>query len=82
MRAVSPRFLSELNDQLCHCQHQGSRRGGQVNIDTAGCRNRIVVERAFNKLKNWRGLVTRRDKYATNYRGNAILASIVLWLQA
>ena len=43
-------------------------------------KNRNVVERAFNKLKNWRGLATRYDKHALMYRGGMVLASIVLWL--
>jgi transposase len=39
-----------------------------------------VIERAFNRLKNWRGLATRYDKLALVYRGSMVLASIVLWL--
>jgi transposase len=39
-----------------------------------------VVERAFNHLKNWRGLATRYDKHALVYRGGVVLASILLWL--
>ena len=44
-------------------------------------KGRHVVERAFNKLKNWRGLATRYE-HALTYRGGMVLASIVLWLQA
>ena len=40
--------------------------------------HRNDVERAFNKLKNWRGLATRYDKHALIYRGGMVLASIVL----
>ena len=43
-------------------------------------KNRNVVERAFNHLKNWRGLATRYDKYALVYRGGVVLAAILLWL--
>lgn len=39
-----------------------------------------MVERAFNKLKNWRGPAFRYDKHALVYRGDMVLASIVLWL--
>jgi len=42
---------------------------------------RNVVERAFNLLKQWRGLATRYDKHAVNYRGAAVLAAILTWLR-
>ncbi len=45
-------------------------------------KNRNVVERGFNSLKNWRGLATRYDKYAITFRGSMVLAAIVLWLNA
>ncbi len=37
--------------------------------------------RAFNQLKNWRGLATRYDKHALVYRGGRVLAAILLWLR-
>jgi transposase len=43
-------------------------------------KNRNVVERAVNRLKNWRRLATRYDKQAIVYRGGMVLASIVLWV--
>jgi len=39
-----------------------------------------VIERAFNQLKNWRGIATRYDKHALVYRGGVVLASTLLWL--
>lgn len=44
--------------------------------------NRNVIERAFNQLKNWRGIGTRYDKHALVYRGGIVLAAITLWLRA
>jgi transposase len=41
-----------------------------------------VVERCINRLKQWRGLATRYEKRAVNYRAMAVIASIVLWLEA
>jgi transposase len=38
-----------------------------------------VVKRCFNRLKQWRGIATRYDKTARNYRGGVLLASLVLW---
>ncbi len=42
-------------------------------------RDRNVVERAFNRLKGWRGVATRYDKLARNYRAGVIVACIVLF---
>jgi transposase len=39
------------------------------------------VERCINRLKQWRGLATRDEKRAVNYRALVVLASIVLWLE-
>jgi len=61
---------------------KGSRGGRPVGFDAEDYKNRNVVERAFNKLKNWRGLATRYDKHALIYRGGMVLASIILWLTA
>ena len=65
-----------------HRENRGSRGGWPAGLDAEGYKNRNVVERAFNKLKNWRGLATRYDKHALIYRGGMVLASIVLWLTA
>ena len=77
-----PAVILEPEDQLGHRKNRGSRGGRPVNFDTQDYKNRNVVERAFNKLKNWRGLATRYDKYAITYRGSMVLACLVLWLQA
>jgi transposase len=39
------------------------------------------VERCINRLKQWRGLATRYEKRALNYRAMLVLAAIVLWLE-
>jgi transposase len=43
--------------------------------------SRNVVERFFNRMKHWRALASRYDKYAVVYRGGIILAAIVDWLK-
>jgi len=51
-----------------------------VDFDASDYKHRNVVERAFNHMKNWRGLATRYYKHALVYRGGAVLAAIMLWL--
>ena len=41
---------------------------------------RNLIERLFNKLKNWRRIATRYDKTAESYLGFVALASVKLWL--
>ena len=49
-------------------------------FDAEDYKNRNVVERFFNRIKHWRGIASRFDKYAVVYRGGIILAAIVDWL--
>jgi transposase len=76
VKAVIP----EKGDAIARRKAKGSAGGRPLAFDAADYKNRNVVERAFNKLKNWRGLATRYDKHALVYRGGVVLASIVLWL--
>jgi transposase len=39
-----------------------------------------VVERCVNRLKRWRGIATRFEKRAANYRALVLLAALLLWL--
>jgi len=72
--------IPEPGDQITNRARRGSRGGRPVAFDAADYRNRNVIERAFNQLKNWRGIATRYDKHALVYRGGVVLASILLWL--
>jgi len=72
--------IPERADQISNRKNRGSAGGRPVGFDAEEYKNRNVVERAFNRLKNWRGLATRYDKHAIVYRGGMVLASIVLWL--
>lgn len=38
---------------------------------------RNTVERGFNRIKHWRGIATRYDKYALTYQGGLLLAILV-----
>jgi transposase len=48
--------------------------------DAVKYRLRNLVERLFNKLKNWRRVATRYDKTRESYLGFVAIASIKLWL--
>jgi len=49
-------------------------------FDRAAYRERNVVERLINRLKQWRRIATRYEKRAANYLAMITLAAIVLWL--
>ncbi|MFN3326996.1 MAG: transposase, partial [Bryobacteraceae bacterium] len=48
--------------------------------DACKYRLRNLVERLFNKLKNWRRIATRYDKTRESYLGFVTIASVKLWL--
>lgn len=73
--------IPEPADQIGHRKNKGSRGGRPVSYDIEDYKNRNVVERFFNRMKNWRGLASRYDKHAVTYRGGVVLAGILLWLQ-
>jgi transposase len=73
--------IPQRSDQLARRQARGSRGGRPPDFDAHTYRDRNVVERTFNRLKQWRGIATRYDKHARNYRAGIVLASILLWLR-
>ena len=42
---------------------------------------RNVVERSFNRLKQWRGIAMRADKTARNDHAGVTLAAALIWLR-
>jgi len=71
--------IPEKSDQVVYRATKGSRGGRPPHFNSELYRDRNVVERAFNRLKGWRGIATRYDKHARNYRAGVILACIVLF---
>jgi transposase len=49
-------------------------------FDRVAYRERNVVERLINRLKQWRRIATRYEKRAANYQAMLILAAVQLWL--
>lgn len=74
--------IPEKDDQLAHRRRRGSNGGRPYKLDPNIYRRRNVVERGFNRFKNWRGLASRYDKTAVNYLGGLTLASLLLWAGA
>ena len=66
IRAVIPRRRTE------------SRRG--VRFDRAAYRQRNVVERTINRLKQFRAIATRYEKLPETYHALLVIATILLWL--
>jgi transposase len=82
MRARGIAFTSpERSDQIAHRKAKGSRGGRPPAFDPDRYAGRNVVERCFNRLKQFRALATRYTKRVAYYRSEIIIAAIVLWLR-
>ena len=71
----------ERRDQIAHRHRKGSRGGRPPAFDPGLYADRNVVERSFNRLKQFRDLATRYAKRAAYYRAEITIAAIVLWLR-
>ena len=58
-----------------------ARPGRPLVFDRSIYVRRNVVERRINRLKQWRGLATRFEKRALNYRAMVVIASHFIWLE-
>jgi transposase len=82
LRARGIKFTSpERRDQIKRRRAKGSRGGRPPAFDPELYADRNVVERCFNRLKQFRGLATRYAKRAAYYRAEITIAAIVLWLR-
>ena len=71
--------IPEKSDQIAYRKGKGRAGGRPPAFDPVLYRDRNVVERAFNRLKGWRGIATRYDKHARNYRAGVVIACIALF---
>jgi transposase len=82
LRAKGIRFTCpERSDQIAHRATKGSHGGRPPAFDADSYRQRNVVERCFNRLKQFRDLATRYAKRAAYYRAELTIAAIILWLR-
>ncbi len=63
-----------------HRLKKAARAGRPPGFDAALYARRNVVERCVNKLKQWRGIATRFEKRALNYRAAVVIAALMIWL--
>lgn len=73
--------IPERADQIDRRHAKGRRGGRPPDFDQAIYKGRNVVERFFNRIKEFRGIATRYDKHARNYRAGIVLAGIITWLR-
>lgn len=72
------RYLRRRGILLTIPRKSNERRRGK--FDKSIYRQRNLVERCFNRLKQFRRIATRYEKKALNYLTMLTLASILLWL--
>ena len=70
-----PHVIPERKDQ-----RERRRRGRPPKFDRESYRRRNVVERCVNRLKQWRGIATRYEKRAANYRAAVVIGALMIWL--
>ncbi|WP_374210926.1 IS5 family transposase [Streptomyces sp. MCA2] len=75
-----PHTIPERTDQIRNRLRRGSRGGRPPAFDKHLYKRRNVVERCFNRLKQWRGIATRYDKTAESYQAAVTLASLLMWV--
>ncbi|WP_241200593.1 IS5 family transposase [Streptomyces sp. ADI92-24] len=74
-----PHTIPERADQAGNRARRGRRGGRPPTFDREVYKHRNVVERCFNRLKQWRGIATRYDKTVQSYEAAVTLASLLMW---
>lgn len=76
------RFTSpERVDQIARRKAKGSAGGRPPKTDLVEYKQRNVVERCLNRLKQFRDFATRYAKRAVYFKSEILLAATVLWLR-
>jgi transposase len=72
-----PHTIPERRDQR---ERRKERPGRPLIFDTAAYAKRNVAERCVNQLTQWRGVATRYEKRAVNYKAMVMIAALMVWL--
>ena len=70
--------IPERSDQIARRKAKGSNGGRPPGFDRDTYKQRNTIERSFSRVKQWRGLATRYDKYAVTYLGGVLLGMVIL----
>jgi putative transposase len=73
-----PHTIPERSDQIKRRKDKGPAGGRPPAFDAELYKDRNTVERGFGRLKQWRAIATRYDKYATTYLGGVLLACTLI----
>lgn len=73
--------IPQRDDQIAHRRKRLGRPIDFGDQQQERYKGRNVVERCFNKLKQWRGIAMRSDKLARSYRATISLAATLIWIK-
>lgn len=73
-----PATIPQRRDQHVNRKHQSRAGGRPPTFDRTAFTRRTVVERRFNRLRQFRAIATRFDKTAVSYRGMTDLATLLI----
>jgi transposase len=74
--------IPECADQKQNRARRGSEGGRPRTFDKDAYKGRNVVERCFNRLKQWRDIATRSDKTARSYPAGVTFAAALIWIKS
>jgi transposase len=70
----------ERRDQQANRRKRGQAGGRPLAFDRKAYKRRNVVERCFNRLKQYRAIATWYDKTGLSYQAMIDLATLFIWL--
>ena len=77
-KKISHTVPEPCSGQITRRKAKGSAGGRPPAFDAEVYKDRNTVERGFGRLKQWRAIATRYDKYATTYLGGVLLACTLI----
>jgi transposase len=74
--------IPERDDQIAHRRKKPGRPIDFGDQQQERYKGRNVVERCFNRLKQWRGIAMRSDKLLRSYRAAVSFAATLIWIKS